>query len=282
MYILAATTILLMAAGNVEGDCGCHMASYKEDPQVISAIEGVLREWPRHSVPEAEGEAMLAGFLDSLRKASNNDEEHLVQQFFLLYFREIPNFKNEERPFRFIGLLHQLKAPPLVYIEALHPYLCSSDETELLWAQRLMYYGSSQDQIDLDPHEQIIREALQESRPVPVGLVRELFRRLPCHALLLIARVEPELSTIREQLGWATEEPVCNVEDPKLEFTNHGSLPQSLQKLSINDKWWIRLWVAEFLKLSPELRDQSVWKRLQEDRCEVVRQSVTGKGVKPK
>jgi hypothetical protein len=50
---------------------------------------------------------------------------------------------------------------------------------------------------------------------------------------------------------------------------------QKLRVLGKSEKWWVRLWVAEFMRQLPELRNEETWEQLREDPDPLVRERAT-------
>lgn len=274
MLTCALAAVFIIAAAEESDPCVCVPPSLLPNPEIASILQRIFEEWPGPLVSELEAKQKLSAFIDEARQVANS-EDILLKNYFLHYFGEMPTIRNEERPVQYLVLLQLIAPSRENYLNALYPYLCSRDEDTLLWARRFMsatYKWTESSDVNLDPHAALILQAIQKGDPVPVGLVRDMFQRYPCHALGVLSKAEPELMRVRQILDWHLAEPACNENEAEFSIKDSQKIAVELELLVQSEKWWVRLWVVELLRQVPALRTESVWNMLQEDGCDVVRE----------
>ncbi len=219
---------------------------------------------------------------------------------------------DEQQPLTALAVLQLLNLPPNIVIETLAPYL-NADNIKLRsfvldWFQNHDNGGS--DESPLQPvnyadYADYVRKRLNRNEDIPNGFVEYLFERSPGRALLAFNRADRRGETVDrlqemrrelEQRGnigklpqpkagvgqsdiFLAEHMISNAIWFKKHHFDHqfqDALPaakQQLSKLSEQQQWWVRLYVAEIMRRYREFRQTEVLEKLSHDSNAVVSKS---------
>lgn len=271
MSTIAYVVMLLTTGATLGQACECLPPSPDINPEMQALFEEILDNWVRNEISEDEFKKEIAALQERAVRTSKDPGAALMEQFFAKFFAEAPTYTNEERPMGMIVILHALQPSRMAYLEALYPYLCLEDKNQLLWVQQFMpatYQWTAESELDLSPHGEIVRKGIEDGR-VPVGLVCNMFEQHPRDALYVLSKVESDLTEAHAALGWMNPKELRDSEEIVPEAIR-PLLSEKLKTLATSTKWWVRLWVVELLRQEPDLRNDEMWKRLQQDPCGVV------------
>ena len=113
-----------------------------------------------------------------------------------------------------------------------------------------------------------------------MGLMGYMYQLEPGPAVLQMTAIDSEFSTIRNLLSIAHPDttPAYRRPPKKCLLLNFQSewdtkkLRTEFERLSRNQKWWVRLWVIETLKQLPELEEESILEGFKTDPNESIRE----------
>jgi len=187
-----------------------------------------------------------------------------------------------EQVLRARRILDLLNIQAAVVIEVLAPYL-NADEPNLRSFVRdwFQYHDKAAapgpglpvlQPVNYNDYKDYVRSKLIRNEEVPGPFVEYIFERLPGHALMVFYHAHGPKDrdillaehTIRNVI-WLKENGFAE------EFQKEllGAKAQLL-KLAAHNDWWVRLYVAEIMRLHAELRDEHVMEALASDSNELV------------
>jgi len=219
--------------------------------------------------------------LDALEKLAGRRHERLVPQllYFSVYGTDAKGQHDVKEAMAFGWIVHQLHISPTSMANALVPYL-EIEDPKLREAVREAF-----SEIGYSHFQSLVEGAVAQGAPPPKGLVRYMYQRNPGEALLTLAGTS---LLPRNREGWKekwksllwAEHVVSDV----LWKHEHGFLDKrkvepdakaQLERLSKDDAWWVRLYVAEILRQHPAFRTPEMVERLKKDPHELVREAIT-------
>jgi hypothetical protein len=163
-------------------------------------------------------------------------------------------------------------------IDAVVPYLETKDpelRKQLLWLLNLIDYRGIL-KVDYSEYELYIKS--KKDNP-PQTLIQYMYERLPGEALLTLMRIYMKEAEVREFIAHAEQ-----VVDNDIRKRYYGPLEsrskvdseaiEALNKLSRNDQWWVRLYVAEIIGREPALRSPEIIDRLKKDTNPLVHETL--------
>jgi len=267
---------MLMIQFEVLGEeAGGQMRQIKPDPEMQAAIRRILTP---------EDETTLQMELDHLRKEDGPHYRKLIPQ--LLYYsmhgtdRE---GKHDVREAMALGLIaKQLEISDGDIFAAIVPYLDTDDEAlhkALLGVFSGFENASAGRPPDFSRYGGLISWEFRTGKEPSWGLIRYMYERNPGVALLTVTRAAPS----QERGDWKAilwgEHAIADV----LWKHEHKFLPegqveptaaQQLEKLSMSDHWWVRLYVAEIMRQYKGFRQKKIIERLKQDEHPLVRKAV--------
>jgi hypothetical protein len=234
--------------------------------------------------------------LQKLRSFAEGDNVLLVQQ--LAYFAE--KLTDGESVLAVRAMLELASIPKSAIIKALAPELDASDpELREFVRDWFQFQDNAVSELHRTPHsanygeyEKYIGSRFSRNEPLPDGFVTYIFGRASGHAFLAFLHADDKVQRELEGPGptaraTRTKEMLWNehvISDAiwrkengfPTEFLNvKADAISALHKLSINENWWARLYVAEIIRQHPEFAVPALVERLQKDENELVRQAIS-------
>ncbi len=235
---------------------------------------------------DIEGSSGFDRAMSELRKLEamvGKNRAQLVQQL-VLHEAQATDMKGGMLP---LVILRQLEYSPFTIVEALAPYLGTADP-KLLNAIRHRFewidgvkspYDLPRRSLDYSEYRSYIANCHRTSNPVPEPFLAYIYWKAPGPALLAHLGALDLPDARKRSLLWA-EHVVADVlwkhQNGFLEKTKvEPEAAAQLEKLSQDQTWWVRLYVAEILRQHPAFRTAAVVDRLKDDPHELVREAIT-------
>lgn len=266
-----------------------------DENQVIMPDSRLQDEFNNIVSPENEGQVSSSEILKL--KENTKSVEHLLQQLVYfranarkVYFQEKTSSVQLDRATNvsyiilkeFINLDEKSKkissASARSIINAVVPYLGTKDlelRKQLLWLLNLIDYRGIL-KVDYGEYESCIKDV--KDNP-PQALIQYMYEKLPGEALLSLMHVymkEPKNEESIVQAESAIREDIKKREFGSVEESSKVGLDvkEALNKLSKNEQWWVRLYVAEVIGREPVLRSPEILERLKKDTSPLVHETL--------
>lgn len=187
-----------------------------------------------------------------------------------------------EQVLRARRILDLLNIQPSIVIEELAPYL-NADEPNLRSFVRdwFQYHDKAAapgpglpalQPVNYNDYKDYVRSKMIRNEEVPEPFVEYIFERLPGHALIVFYQAHGPTNRdillsehIIQNAIWLKENGFA--EEFQKELLNAKA---QVLKLAAHNDWWVRLYVAEIMRLHAELRDEHVMEALASDSNELV------------
>jgi len=124
-----------------------------------------------------------------------------------------------------------------------------------------------------------IRSRVNRSLPVPEPFVEYLYRRAPGHVLIAFLKAHEQSALDQKSVLWAEHVIADAIWKKKNNFETLflQGMPRAvseLEKLSTQETWWVRLYVAEIMRQNLVFRRPEIIERLKQDEHPLVRKTM--------
>jgi hypothetical protein len=237
-------------------------------PEARPAAQARVESLVMAIVAKNRGEpaADLPAMAEQLQRSMDDDREALLLQLVLYVSAKSGN----ERMMGAALLIDSYSFTNEERIAALVPHLETDDPRlrDVMWDVLSTVDRPQGGRPDFGPYETVLRA----SDPAPAGLTRYLYEVSPIDALDVMARThaadEASVTAVRRARGLeelrARQEPGAGLGSERARG--------EIDALSRDAAWWVRLYVAYFLRARPDLGSPVIVERLRSDEHELVRE----------